>query len=195
MRHPDLKSMNRAGYAALAAACTLPVITVIGALRSGVDVFLMSLVGVGGLAFGYALIVIPDRKRAALADPTDLYRGSALLHARVLRRTDRFKDQFKKTRTWLLVTGDATGDLCVGEDGISWLPNANANRKKVPQVQIDWDQVKVVRIVPAPGTREPATVVVNLTDGTPVAFTINRYRELQRGLSKRNCVQWEVVRA
>ncbi len=190
----DLRSMKGAGYVAIAAACALPVITAIGAWRSGVDVFVTALVIVGGLAFGWAMIALPDRKRAALAAPTDLYRGSALLHARILRRTARFADQFKKARTWLLVTGDATGDLCVSEDGITWQPGRSAKRKRVPEVQIQWGQVKVLRIVVATGTREPATVVVNLTDDTPVAFTINRYRDLERGLARSNYVKWDVIR-
>jgi hypothetical protein len=193
----DLSSMKRSGLIAIAAVCVMPIVAAIGAWRSGVGVEagVTAVVMVVGAIFGYAIIAVPDRKRAALAAPTDSYRGSAQLHVRGLRKTAAFKEKLKKARTLLLVLGQVSGDLSIGDDGIVWRPGRNGIRKKFPELHMEWAQVKSLRIMVAPGTRDPAWLLVELADGTPVQFTINRYKDLRKGLVKNNYVKWDVIEA
>jgi hypothetical protein len=189
----ELKSLKRSATVAIAVACALIVLLAIGAWRSGVEVFVTALVVVVSPVCGWALIAIPDRQRAQLAGPTDLFRGSAQLDARGLRKTEAFREEFKRSRTWLLIYGWACGDLCVSLDGISWRPGRNARRKRVPGVQVSWESVRDIKIIVEEGIRQPAWVFVNLLNDTSIMFVINRCRDLEAGLKKRKIVKWEVV--
>jgi hypothetical protein len=191
---PRFNAMKRTGWAAILAACMLPVIIGVGAWRSGIDAFAILLIAVIGSAAGWALIALPDRRRAHSAIEGDRFRGSALLDTRDLRRTDAFKETFKHSRTGPLIHGQANGDLSIGDSGIVWRPGNIAKKLKIPQVRISREELQVIRIVPAPGIREPASVAVIMTDGTGILFTINRYRDLERNLAKGDYTPWTVIR-
>lgn len=113
------------------------------------------------------------RRARSVADP-NAFASSSSQQANDLARVPRFASMIPSMVRLDETDGWIGGGLVVDAAGIRWNPTRLSRRlRKVPDMEVSWQDVSTVEVEPTPGIGDPAFVHITLSDGS--IWTLNAF--------------------